>query len=80
MICQLNLEPTRPNGLMGCKVATDLVKIRGGGSRGHRVAGGIRIRTKGGSRVVGPGIKSVGGYNSAEMRRPAIRSTVHTDS
>ena len=24
---QLNLEPTRPNGLMGCKVPTDLVKI-----------------------------------------------------
>ena len=24
---QLNLEPTRPNGLVGCKVPTDLVKI-----------------------------------------------------
>ena len=24
---QLNLEPTRPNGLMGCKVPTDLMKI-----------------------------------------------------
>ena len=24
---QLNLEPTRPNGLLGCKVPTDLVKI-----------------------------------------------------
>ena len=24
---QLNLEPTQPNGLMGCKVPTDLVKI-----------------------------------------------------
>ena len=24
---QLNLEPTRPNGLVGCKVSTDLVKI-----------------------------------------------------
>ena len=26
-LCLLNLEPTRPNGLMGCKVSTDLVKI-----------------------------------------------------
>ena len=24
---QLNLEPTRPNGLVGCKAPTDLVKI-----------------------------------------------------
>ena len=24
---QLNLEPTRPNGLVGCQVPTDLVKI-----------------------------------------------------
>ena len=24
---QLNLEPTRPNGLVGCRVPTDLVKI-----------------------------------------------------
>ena len=24
---QLNLEPTRPNGLVGCKVPTDLVKL-----------------------------------------------------
>ena len=24
---QLNLEPTRPNGLVGCKVPTDLVRI-----------------------------------------------------
>ena len=24
---QLNLEPTRPNGLVGCKVPTDLMKI-----------------------------------------------------
>ena len=26
-LSQLNLEPTQPNGLMGCKVPTDLVKI-----------------------------------------------------
>ena len=26
-LSQLNLEPTRPNGLVGCKVPTDLVKI-----------------------------------------------------
>ena len=26
-ICQLNLESTRPNGLMGYKVPTDLIKI-----------------------------------------------------
>ena len=26
-LSQLNFEPTRPNGLMGCKVPTDLVKI-----------------------------------------------------
>ena len=26
-LCQLNLEPTQPNGLMGCKVPTDLMKI-----------------------------------------------------
>ena len=26
-LCQLNLEPTQPNGLVGCKVPTDLVKI-----------------------------------------------------
>ena len=25
--CQLNLEPTRPNSLVGCKVPTDLMKI-----------------------------------------------------
>ena len=27
MLGQLNLEPTRPNSLVGCKVPTDLVKI-----------------------------------------------------
>ena len=26
-LCQLNLEPTQPDGLVGCKVPTDLVKI-----------------------------------------------------
>ena len=26
-LCQLNLEPTRPNGLVGCNVSTDLVNI-----------------------------------------------------
>ena len=26
-LCQLNLEPTWPNGLVGCKVLTDLEKI-----------------------------------------------------
>ena len=26
-LCQSNLEVTRPNGLVGCKVLNDLVKI-----------------------------------------------------
>ena len=61
----------------------------GGGSRGHRVdgggggGGGRRIRTEGGvgsggrSIATGLGRKPVGGCYSAEMRRPAFRSTAH---
>ena len=55
----------------------------GGGSRGHRVVGGRDdgLEPKGGGgRAWGEeylGRKPVGGCYSAEMRRPAIRSTAH---
>ena len=60
----------------------------GGGSRGHRVVGGRDdgLEPKGGggggrawgrSIATGLGRKPVGGCYSAEMRRPAIRSTAH---
>ena len=57
----------------------------GGGNRGHRVVG-VRddgLEPKGGGRAWGSSIatglgrKPVGGCYSAEMRRPAIRSTAH---
>ena len=59
----------------------------GGGSPGHRVVGGREdgLELKGGgtwgpggrSIATGLGRKPVGGCYSAEMRRPAIRSTAH---
>ena len=57
----------------------------GGGSRGHRVVGGKDdgLELKGGvgpggrSIATGLGKKPVGGCYSAEMQRPAIRSTAH---
>ena len=57
----------------------------GGGSQGHRVVGGREdgLEPKGGVRfgarsiATGLGRKPVGGCYSAEMRRPAIRSTAH---
>ena len=56
----------------------------GGGSRGHRVVGGrddgLEPKGGGGGRrsiATGSGRKPVGGCYSAEIRRPAIRSTAH---
>ena len=56
----------------------------GGGSWGHRVVGGRDdgLEPKGGRAwgeelATGLGKKPVGGCYSAEMRRPAIRSTAH---
>ena len=57
----------------------------GGGSRGPRVVGGrddgLEPKEGGGawgrSIAIGLGRKPVGGCYSAEMRRPAIRSTEH---
>ena len=56
----------------------------GGGSRGHRVVGGRDdgLEPKGvgpGGRSIATGLgrKPVGGCYSAEMWRPAIRSTAH---
>ena len=62
-----------------------------GGSRWHRVGGGRDdgLEQKGRGSWVGPGRRSivtdlgrkpVGGCDSAEMRRPAIRSTAHAPS
>ena len=57
----------------------------GGGSRGHRVVGwrddGLEPKCGGGvwgrSIATGLGRKPMGGCYSAEVRRPAIRSTAH---
>ena len=58
----------------------------GGGRKGHRVVGGRddglepkgRVGPGGRSIATGLGRKPLEGCNSAEMRRPAIRSTAHT--